>query len=320
MKPIVHSTQPRLEDVRVDLRRREIRVAQHHLDGSQVGTAVEQMSGERVTDDMRAERFREPGLTAVPFQNFPEPDAAERAAPHVHEQSRRRPFAGTSPGHERRTSIALEAADPLGGLVADRDQPLFVALADAGEVIGVEMQIGRADADQLGHTHARRVEHFDHRAISQATRCRDIGRGEQGIHLFDREKRRQRRPGTRRTKVFGGVLLEVPIERQVAIETADGGHAARHGTRRQSAGHLLPHERFERRAIQVLDAPAAPRGESGQRLQVAIVALERVRREPALHAQMVEIGLKVRGQPLTVYSRGRRRTTVRVTPGKDCQP
>src|ERR1700741_5662812 len=72
MEPIVHGAQPRLEDVRVDLRRREIRVAQHHLDGPQVGAAIEQVRGERMADDMRAERFREPGMAAVRFQNFPE--------------------------------------------------------------------------------------------------------------------------------------------------------------------------------------------------------------------------------------------------------
>ncbi len=86
-------------------------------------------------------------------------------------------------------------------------------------------------------------------------------------------------------------MLQVPIEDQVTVEAADGRHGARHGTRRQTAGHLLPHERFECRAIEGLEAPAGRGSESRQRLQVAIVALERVRREPALDAQMVEIGL-----------------------------
>ncbi len=45
--------------------------------------------------------------------------------------------------------VALVTVDPGGRLTADRHQPLFVPLADAGEELGIEMQVGGADGDEL---------------------------------------------------------------------------------------------------------------------------------------------------------------------------
>src|SRR5687767_11841332 len=42
-----------LGDVRVDLGRRDVRVAQHHLHGAQVGAMHQQVRGEGVTERMR---------------------------------------------------------------------------------------------------------------------------------------------------------------------------------------------------------------------------------------------------------------------------
>ena len=64
VKAIVDRAQPRLEHVRVDLRRRQIGVAEHHLDGAQVGAALEQVRRERVAQHVRAERARQAGARA----------------------------------------------------------------------------------------------------------------------------------------------------------------------------------------------------------------------------------------------------------------
>src|SRR5207249_1548221 len=44
VKPIVDRSQSRLEHMCVDLCRRQVGVAQHHLDGPQIGAVLEQMS------------------------------------------------------------------------------------------------------------------------------------------------------------------------------------------------------------------------------------------------------------------------------------
>src|SRR5262245_46071500 len=89
MKAIVDRTEPRFEDVRVDLGRGEIGVAEHQLNRPEVGATVEQVCRERMAEHVRAERPRETGAAAVPFENLPETDATERSAACVHEQPRR---------------------------------------------------------------------------------------------------------------------------------------------------------------------------------------------------------------------------------------
>src|SRR6202030_1847672 len=94
VKTVVDGPQPRFEHVRVDLRGREVGVAQHHLDGAQIGAALEQVRGERVTNDMGTERWRQSGAPPVGLENLPEADAAERSASRVDEQSGRRAIRG----------------------------------------------------------------------------------------------------------------------------------------------------------------------------------------------------------------------------------
>jgi hypothetical protein len=54
MEPIIDRTETCFEDVRVDLRRREIGMAEHHLNRAQVGATLEEVRGERVPKHVRA--------------------------------------------------------------------------------------------------------------------------------------------------------------------------------------------------------------------------------------------------------------------------
>src|ERR1041385_863700 len=65
VEAVVDPAEPRLEHVRVDLRGRQIGVPEHQLDRAQVGAVLEQVRGERVAQDVRAQAPRQPRLTAV---------------------------------------------------------------------------------------------------------------------------------------------------------------------------------------------------------------------------------------------------------------
>ena len=52
MVSLVNLLQPLLQYVRIDLRRRNITVPQHKLDGTQVSSPFEKMRGERVPDQV----------------------------------------------------------------------------------------------------------------------------------------------------------------------------------------------------------------------------------------------------------------------------
>ncbi len=147
VKAIVHGSQPRLEHVRVDLRRRQVGVSEHHLDRAQIGAALEQVRREGMPEDVRAERAADAGAASVRLENLPEADARQRAAARVEKQARRR---GWPRAFARRASAGrgprAGSGAPSRRLLADRDEPFLVALADARQVLLVEMQIDGAHA------------------------------------------------------------------------------------------------------------------------------------------------------------------------------
>src|SRR5688572_32947764 len=90
MEPVVDRAHALFEHVRVDLRRRQIGVTEHHLDRPEVRAALEQVGGERVTQHVRAEGLRQSGLRRVALEDLPEanPSQARTATACVHEQTR----------------------------------------------------------------------------------------------------------------------------------------------------------------------------------------------------------------------------------------
>src|SRR5258705_5292611 len=122
MKTVVDRSHPLLKHVRVDLRRREIGVAEHHLDGPEIGAAVEQVGRKGMAQHVRAERPGHLCAPAIRLQDLPEPDArqAEAAASSVDEQPRAGALA-----EQRRPAIAKIAAHPRRRLVPQRHDTLL---------------------------------------------------------------------------------------------------------------------------------------------------------------------------------------------------
>src|SRR4029079_19703570 len=66
--------------VRIDLRRRDVRVPEHLLDGAEVGAAFEEMGGEGVAEGVRRNRLCDAGPVDVAAGDFPGAHACERLA------------------------------------------------------------------------------------------------------------------------------------------------------------------------------------------------------------------------------------------------
>ena len=81
MKSVVDGSQPGFEDVGVNLRRRQIRVSEHHLDGPEIGAAIEQMGRERMPQHVRADVAANPRLHPVLLEELPEYCRSRRASP-----------------------------------------------------------------------------------------------------------------------------------------------------------------------------------------------------------------------------------------------
>ena len=110
MKRVVHLPQPRLEHVRVDLRRRQVGVAEHGLDRAQIGAALEQVRRKRVAQDVRTEVRADAGLPPVaPSAASRSRCATSRAPPRALTNS----HGALAPLDQRRPRLAQVAPHPV---------------------------------------------------------------------------------------------------------------------------------------------------------------------------------------------------------------
>src|SRR5689334_4355919 len=101
--------------MRVDLRRRQIRMTEHRLDGAQVCSALQQMGREGVPQHVRAEGRPESGGQAVPAQDLPEAAPREAVtAARVHEEPRTVALL-----QEMRSALGDVAPHPRGSFLAE---------------------------------------------------------------------------------------------------------------------------------------------------------------------------------------------------------
>ncbi len=146
MRLEVHLAPSTVRDVRVALRRSEIRVAEHLLDGAEVGAAFEQMCRERMAEEMGMDATRlEPG----PVRELPQDQecsgARQRAAARVQEELR------PIPPVEMSAAEGEIAAHCLGRRAPERHQALLVAFAEHTDDPFFEGDATLLESDRLGH-------------------------------------------------------------------------------------------------------------------------------------------------------------------------
>src|SRR4051812_2712111 len=125
MRLEIQLASPPIGYVGVELGGGEVGVAEHLLDRAKVGSAFQQVRGERVPQQVGMDAL---GLEAGPgrerTQDQESPRARQGPAAGVEEELR--PVTPVEVG----TSAREVSAQRLGSLPADRDDPLLVALAD----------------------------------------------------------------------------------------------------------------------------------------------------------------------------------------------
>src|SRR5260221_11391495 len=110
----------------VDLSRRDVRVAEHHLDRAEIGAALEEMARERMAEHVWRDAAPKPGLCRRLAHDRPERLPRERSPAWVHEQ----PAAVALPRVERPRFMKI-ARDPLRRLGAERHHALLAGLPGA---------------------------------------------------------------------------------------------------------------------------------------------------------------------------------------------
>src|ERR1700760_3354702 len=124
MRAEVRVLQALRREVRVDLRRREIRMAEHLLQRTQIAAAREQMRRERVAQRVRAHPRLETCAARVPLDDLVETLARQSRAPAVDEQLRL-----AARAEQRRAPARAVDAERGDRLAPDRHEPFLRALA-----------------------------------------------------------------------------------------------------------------------------------------------------------------------------------------------
>src|SRR3989338_1140896 len=87
MELLVYPFQARTLDMRVDLRRRDVRMPQKLLHHAQIGAILQKMRGERMPQNMRINFFSDAGLAGVLFEQTPH-GLARHAPPQARHEKR----------------------------------------------------------------------------------------------------------------------------------------------------------------------------------------------------------------------------------------
>ena len=170
-------------DVDVDLGRGDALVAQHLLDGTQVGTALEQVGGEAVAQGVRTDDLADTGQLAQLLDDVENHLTREHRSTTVQEQD----VLATLLDHLAGTGLLQVEADLLDGDRRNRHQSLLVALALDRDIALVDIQLGEPQRHQLAHTQPATVQRLDDRAVALALGLRHVDTGDHGIHLGDGE-------------------------------------------------------------------------------------------------------------------------------------
>ena len=163
MKCVVDLPQPSLEHVRVDLRRREVRVPQHGLDRAQIRSSFEQVRRKGVPQYVRAQMGLNTGRRSIVLQNLPKRASAEAPGPALADEEPRWIFFH----HEFRPGFRDITPDPADGDIAQWHDPFFIALSKALHVPLIQANVGDSQVDELRDTEARGIQHLDERAVAQ---------------------------------------------------------------------------------------------------------------------------------------------------------
>src|SRR6266446_4660878 len=142
-------------------------MAEHFLDRSEVGAALEQMGGERVAEEMGVDALRlEPGRPGEAAED--EEGARTGQCPALGVEEELGPVAAV----EVRPAAREVAAEGAHRLPADRDDTLLRALAEGADKAALEVDRGLVEPDGLAHAQAGAVQELNEGAVAQRARRR----------------------------------------------------------------------------------------------------------------------------------------------------
>jgi len=207
---IDHGAQSFLAHVGVVLCRREIGMSEEFLDGTKVGTAVEQMCRERMAERVRMCGRRRPSIEKATYIS-----GAESRSSSIEEH-------GVSRGR-RRGEHSTTVTDPLLECIdrrrAQGDDSLFAALPPDDDALAGQIEILGTQATHFGHAESTPVEQFENGIIARSDRRGIVGGGSRRIVEYLTEfvvAQHPRKPACR--------TRGTQTRRRIGVEMTDTNH------------------------------------------------------------------------------------------------
>ena len=144
----------------VNLGRRNIHMAKHHLDRSKIRTPFQQMTGEGMAQEVRRDSLPDPRLQAIALQILPEPLAAHLSPGAVDEE--KGAFFAFGQFFPGRLQVLR---DPLDCLPSQGDNPFLRPLSVEKDIAPLQVDLIHGKSSQLGNPHSCGIEQLQHGPI-----------------------------------------------------------------------------------------------------------------------------------------------------------
>ncbi len=289
-------------DVRVDFRGEDRLVAEHFLHDAQVGAVLDEVRGEGVAEGVRGDFLADACEQRLLFDQIENGHPAQRAAVFVEECDVVEGWLGSL-----RAGVEV-VAERVGGELPEGDEPLFVAFADHAHEAFLQIDVRDLQAAGLGDAQAAAVEDLEDGAVAQAG---PAGVGVDGVEdggdFLDGEDFREVAAEFRRVDAVAGVVVPFALQDQPVEEGAQRAEQPRLASLAQRLAllawlpvrHSRPRPGISSRAARQVPfnilRPHRPRLQLQRREQlrdVASVGRHRIRRQPALHPQIITVVLQ----------------------------
>src|SRR6266852_6507700 len=213
---LVQLLQALARHVGIDLRGRDIGVAEQELHDAQIRAMVEQMRGEGVAQRVRRERSAREGCPGALLYQVPERLPRHRTTAPRDEHVVAGPFP-----QKRGPAFLRIARQPGERLLTERHEALLRALAEDADHAHVEAHLGELQAHELRNAQPARVEHFQQRTVAQPERYARVRLREQRFDIDLRERLWKARRLLRGIELERGIDLDAPPAREEPIEALE---------------------------------------------------------------------------------------------------
>lgn len=268
-------------DVRIDLGRGNISMAEKFLDNAQIGPTLQHMRCKGMAERVRRQGLLDPGLLGIFSDHLPDELPRQSSPPFTNKEVVGR-------GLLLRAGFGQIGPASLNRLTPDGNNPLLAPFSVAADEAALEVHIAELQADDFGDSHPGGVETFQERLVPNPKLCLRIRRLEDRIHFARCHEFRQALPELGTFQDTRDIFRNESFTDKKTVKKLDRHQAP--GNR----GCLLPAFLLPNHKIQnVFSFDFRPVGKFSiffkglVRLQVHPVGLKRVRRQPLLDGNVI---------------------------------